>query len=334
MWMAKRNTQKKKPPEKRIIPVKHYVRDKPISPYKGSNRCYDLTWRYHKTSKFNYDEERQQFFQYMQCSETKTSINCNGTARLFGKGTLEEPFDLVLNKPHNNDCKEKYSEGLMTDDLCTRSHSAVGNHSELFRNLRTGHPEALANTSFVNKQSTMRRHSSQDYEPIKNDFGLFAFYLNGESWQKRMTFNLKVDGDEMDSKIDKSFKFNVFEVEDASKDIAVVLIPNDFIPELLLATYAFTDATYQTVPQIVGAYQVLTLLVEIKSKVVPIMYSVMSRKAGVQYDVVFETMKNNGLQLFEHLQTVVTDFEPAERNAVREVLNLNTQGCRFHSSKV
>lgn len=129
------------------------------------------------------------------------------------------------------------------------------------------HPEALANTSFVNKQSTMRRYSSQDYEPIKNDFGLFAFYLNGESWQKRMTFNLKVDGDEMDSKIDKSFKFNVFEVEDASKDIAVVLIPNDFIPELLLATYAFTDATYQTVPQIVGAYQVLTLLVEIKSKV-------------------------------------------------------------------
>lgn len=123
------------------------------------------------------------------------------------------------------------------------------------------------NIVYNNKKSTMRRHSSQDYESIGNDFGYLSHKLSGECWQKRMLFILQVDGDEINSKVDKPFKFNVFEAKDSDGHLAVVLMPNEFLPELRMATYSFTDATYQTVPLISTASQLLTFLVEMKEKV-------------------------------------------------------------------
>lgn len=113
----------------------------------------------------------------------------------------------------------------------------------------------------------MRRHANQDYESIINDMGYFAFQLSGKCWQSRMEFSLYVDGDEVDTKVNKNFKFNVFEALDADKHVAVVLIPNEFLTEFKMSSYGFTDATFQTVPTIVGASQLLTFMVEVKRKV-------------------------------------------------------------------
>lgn len=57
MFSQEKNKVKRKPPNKKYIPIVHKIRDTPIDVYKGAGRCYDGKRRYHRDSKSGVDKE-------------------------------------------------------------------------------------------------------------------------------------------------------------------------------------------------------------------------------------------------------------------------------------
>lgn len=60
----------------------------------------------------------------------------------------------------------------------------------------------------------------------------------------------------------------------------------------------------------------------------------MSRKTGVHFDAVLKILSEEVLPPNHSIQTVVCDFETAERNNVKKHLEKDPQGCRYHHNSV
>lgn len=73
---------------------------------------------------------------YVVCSDSRTDVQCRGTGRLFGSGTMEDPYDFVAVRPHVEDCLEKIQEGLFNVTLHAESLLTISDHRRTFDSVK------------------------------------------------------------------------------------------------------------------------------------------------------------------------------------------------------
>lgn len=120
---------------------------------------------------------------------------------------------------------------------------------------------------FGTKQSTIRRHSRSQYPAITYNIESLASMLQTGAWKNRMKFKNIVDGEIAGKKYYLENGFKVWGVTDSEGYSAVVLAPETILPQISRGTYAFMDATFQSIPFIKRAYQLLVCLIEVNGKV-------------------------------------------------------------------
>lgn len=62
-------------------------------------------------------------------------------------------------------------------------------------------------------------------------------------------------------------RLKVWDIKDAENRSAVAFAPVKLLPDLSKATYGFLDSTYQSIPYVEDAYQLLVFLFEVYGKV-------------------------------------------------------------------
>ncbi|XP_043279307.1 uncharacterized protein [Venturia canescens] len=97
--------------------------------------------------------------------------------------------------------------------------------------------------------------------------------------------------------------------------------------------YAFVDCTFDAVPNIKGANQFFTLMVEYDGQYFPIAFSVMGKKTEEAYTAVLECIVLK-LTPFLRPKMVMADFETPLQKAIAKVFpEANTKGCWFHHNQ-
>ena len=86
--------------------------------------------------------------------------------------------------------------------------------------------------------------------------------LNLEIWVKRFQYEVFEKGDEEGTIIEKVYQMKVWSVVDADGFASTVFACPEFVNKVCESKYVFIDAHYQSVPYLLGAYQLLLMMVE------------------------------------------------------------------------
>lgn len=99
--------------------------------------------------------------------------------------------------------------------------------------------------------------------------------------------------------------------------------------------FVFIDGTFDITPEDFG--QVLVMMGRTNHINIPLAYMLLPNKEQKTYELAFYMFKSSSKQNFKPGTTFITDFEPAESNAVKNILMDTThtfQFCYFHYTQI
>ena len=136
---------------------------------------------------------------------------------------------------------------------------------------------------------------------------------------------------------------NLDVITDICGEERIIIFSNDYLLKLFSTRkLVFVDGTFRIRPAVFACAsgQVFTMhgyvhLEDGNSKLVPLIYVLMTRRRQSSYEAVFRAL-NSALadrDLMLQSEMFLADFEPAVWNAAKEVFGVDMHGCAFHWSQ-
>lgn len=242
-----------------------------------------------------------------------------------GKGTLDEEGNFNQTCKHNMHLVSKTyeAEAKFRMEAFAKLNSTASTSRQIFNECSEANPEAAEMVSYDSLKRTLKYWRQVDRPQLPKRLNEVSAILNTPAWQKLLTFDVRKNGNK---------ETHVLDVHDISVDdgTIIIFVDRQFTKKFEEATDFFADATFDTIPNVKGTYQLLSIMAERFGKIFPFVWALMNRKTSSSYVAVFQFVKEKILPNMDPVK-FVSDFETAIHNAVRNVFhNAEVQGCFFH----
>ncbi|KAJ8665785.1 hypothetical protein QAD02_007447 [Eretmocerus hayati] len=258
---------------------------------------------------------------YFICQDNKKN-GCRGSATL-----LDGQDELWPNKEHSSWCEPDGKDELY--ELKEYMHQANQENywkmGPLFDEAAKKFPVGATLTSEHREYSTFVRSRLQNFPKCPNDMETLAQQLKAGEYDKILKYNGKYEVS-ADILVDGS--------KVKGKDTHIAFCEKNMIKKHFSgAKKMMADATYFVRMKLTNSYQLFTILIVYKNKVVCIYYCCMSSKTTAAYKCAFKHLKS--ICPFSELELFIGDFEPALRNGFAMIFpNVRIVGCNEHFDRV
>ncbi|CAD6239584.1 GSCOCG00012555001-RA-CDS [Cotesia congregata] len=246
---------------------------------------------------------------YVKCHEMSKS-NCRA------RGTTDGGPPITLSTNHNH--PPNFDTELIYNfqkNLYTAVISNLRDLRLIYDDISLGHSRASILLPFVEVVRTMRTWRTLNCPPVPKTFQEYVLRLNSQRW-KNLFF-----------KNDSSLTAAHVVATDRSE--AVVFLDSTLLLNFQ-TVHLFADATYKVCPRNPKKiFQLFTIMASIDDTVVPVLWSLMSRKTKCCYAPVIDHFKRCG----PHLQvlSITTDYEMGLKKVCQRFYpNARSKGCYFH----
>ncbi|XP_066590846.1 uncharacterized protein [Prorops nasuta] len=240
-------------------------------------------------------------------------MGCKGRAKMINKS-----FKCTKVHSHQRDetfeCKAKFRK-----ELLEMANKEPVSSKEVYDMVSKKHFAASSLLPFHKVKDTLKkRKTNYAIKTIKTLKDL-TIYGNDENFIQFLKFKF--------NNKEHNLKLLIFE---EAIDISVAMFDESLLRKVLNSPAWSIDGTFECVPRIIKVYQLLTIMVKVHDKFLPVIWILMSNKRSTNYQNILKLLKYKFQDLFAP-SLIITDFEIGLQNSVQLVFpSCDVQGCYFH----
>ncbi|XP_043284626.1 uncharacterized protein [Venturia canescens] len=224
-------------------------------------------------------------------------------------------------------------------ELFKKSQSEPGTLKKLYDEGAKTNQIAAQLLGFPKMKEVMHKWRKQcQISVVPKNISEIAAILESDVWEKELRYEMIEIDAESGAVTQTKHHFQPYAIKNVRAEIAVIESHvvfgwPTFAAVLKEASVGFIDGTFNVVPNVSGAIQLLNVMVEYGGQHFPIAFALLSRKTEEAYVAVLRCVMQFLIPSFKP-KIIITDFEAALENAVKTVFpQAELLGCRFHHSQ-